>query len=86
MHMRLISSCGHSCRLTLLAAWRSLHRLSRFHTAAITNELRLLLLLLYQIAIAVLHLGRFYLTATWLSTLVSLQHVMLWFRFNYFGR
>jgi hypothetical protein len=42
--------------------------------------LLLLLLLLHQIAIAVLHLGRFYLTATWLSTLVSLQCVMLWFR------
>eukprot|EP00879_Flechtneria_rotunda_P016529 GHRR01017298.1.p1 GENE.GHRR01017298.1~~GHRR01017298.1.p1 ORF type:complete len:419 (+),score=119.78 GHRR01017298.1:343-1599(+) len=40
----------------------------------------------FQIAISVLHFGRDYLAAGWLSVLVAFQCVLLWFRLNYFSR
>lgn len=43
-------------------------------------------LLLLQVAIAVMHMGRLYLFSGWLSVLVAFQCVLLWFRLNYFSR
>lgn len=43
-------------------------------------------MLLVQIGIAVMHLGRLYLASGWLSVLVAFQCVLLWFRLNYFSR
>jgi hypothetical protein len=39
-----------------------------------------------QVGIAVLHLGRLYLSSGWLSVLVAFQCVLLWFRLNAFSR
>lgn len=41
---------------------------------------------LCQVAITVMHMGRFRLASGFLSVLVAFQCVLLWFRLNYFSR